>query len=168
VDVLGGSVGVWAGWAGGRVSGLGGCLHALVVLMLRALLQFSRAPVLPPPYSRQHLPCQPLATILSSLQGLVCNYVIARNPPNLPTSERAIPVAIFRWGIGQWLGGACGSGACRVALLQAAASGHGVSEWLISDTLSHASSGRPVPLPQHRAQRGAHLPAQVGGRHWPR
>ena len=30
------------------------------------------------------------------LQGLVCNYVIARSPPNLPTSERAIPVAIFR------------------------------------------------------------------------
>lgn len=30
-------------------------------------------------------------------QGLVCNYVIARNPPNQPTSERAIPVAIFRW-----------------------------------------------------------------------
>ncbi|KAL4450230.1 hypothetical protein ABPG77_010899 [Micractinium sp. CCAP 211/92] len=28
-------------------------------------------------------------------KGLVCNYVIARNPPNLPTSERAIPVAIF-------------------------------------------------------------------------
>lgn len=27
----------------------------------------------------------------------MCNYVIARNPPNLPTSERAIPVAIFRW-----------------------------------------------------------------------
>lgn len=27
----------------------------------------------------------------------MCNYVIARNPPNQPTSERAIPVAIFRW-----------------------------------------------------------------------
>jgi hypothetical protein len=26
----------------------------------------------------------------------VCNYVIARNPTNQPTSERAIPVAIFR------------------------------------------------------------------------
>ncbi|PRW20477.1 DNA polymerase epsilon catalytic subunit A [Chlorella sorokiniana] len=28
-------------------------------------------------------------------KGLVCNYVIARNPTNQPTSERAIPVAIF-------------------------------------------------------------------------
>ena len=28
-------------------------------------------------------------------KGLVCNYVIARRPENLPTSERAIPVAIF-------------------------------------------------------------------------
>ncbi|EFN52544.1 hypothetical protein CHLNCDRAFT_26745 [Chlorella variabilis] len=28
-------------------------------------------------------------------KGLVCNYVIARNPSNLPTSERAIPVAMF-------------------------------------------------------------------------
>lgn len=33
---------------------------------------------------------------LTPPQGLVCNYVIARNPTNQPTSERAIPVAIFR------------------------------------------------------------------------
>ena len=28
-------------------------------------------------------------------KGLNCNYVIARRPDNLPTSDRAIPVAIF-------------------------------------------------------------------------
>ena len=28
-------------------------------------------------------------------KGLNCNYVIAKRPDNLPTSERAIPVAIF-------------------------------------------------------------------------
>ena len=28
-------------------------------------------------------------------KGLNCNYVIAKRPENLPTSERAIPVAIF-------------------------------------------------------------------------
>ncbi len=39
---------------------------------------------------------KPCEFALPVVQGLVCNYVIARNPPNLPTSERAIPVAIFR------------------------------------------------------------------------
>ena len=29
------------------------------------------------------------------LQGLNCNYVVAKRPENLPTSERAVPVAIF-------------------------------------------------------------------------
>ena len=28
-------------------------------------------------------------------KGLNCNYVVAKRPENLPTSERAIPVAIF-------------------------------------------------------------------------
>ena len=28
-------------------------------------------------------------------KGLNCNYVIAKRPDNLPTSDRAIPVAIF-------------------------------------------------------------------------
>lgn len=28
-------------------------------------------------------------------KGLNCNYVIARRPQNLPTSDRAVPVAIF-------------------------------------------------------------------------
>lgn len=49
--------------------------------------------VLNPWSSHSALPRAPCTT----LQGLVCNYVIARNPPNQPTSERAIPVAIFRW-----------------------------------------------------------------------
>ena len=29
------------------------------------------------------------------LQGLNCNYVVARRPEGLPTSNRAVPVAIF-------------------------------------------------------------------------
>ena len=28
-------------------------------------------------------------------KGLNCNYVVAKRPDNLPTSERAVPVAIF-------------------------------------------------------------------------
>ncbi len=28
-------------------------------------------------------------------KGLNCNYVVAKRPENLPTSERAIPLAIF-------------------------------------------------------------------------
>lgn len=54
---------------------------------------------------------------LPAAQGLVCNYVIARNPPSQPTSERAIPVAIFRWAPvwvgGWWVGGVCGGGLPR-------------------------------------------------------
>lgn len=42
------------------------------------------------------LSTHPLSLHATALQGLVCNYVIARNPTNQPTSERAIPVAIFR------------------------------------------------------------------------
>lgn len=28
-------------------------------------------------------------------KGLNCNYIVAKRPENLPTSERAIPLAIF-------------------------------------------------------------------------
>jgi len=48
-------------------------------------------------------------------KGLVCNYVIARSPSNSPTSERAIPVAIFstepavaRTFLRRWCGGDIG------------------------------------------------------------
>ena len=48
-------------------------------------------------------------------KGLVCNYVIARRPEGTPTSERAIPVAIFatepsvaRTYLRQWCGGDIG------------------------------------------------------------
>ena len=48
-------------------------------------------------------------------KGLVCNYVIARSPPNQPTSGRAIPVAIFstepavaRTFLRRWCGGDIG------------------------------------------------------------
>ena len=50
-------------------------------------------------------------------KGLNCNYVIARRPDNLPTSDRAIPVAIFsteplvaRTYLRKWCGDISGGG----------------------------------------------------------
>ena len=91
--------GGWIVWVGGRarwVGWAGVCLRAPVALASRAALQPSGVPGASLLLTKNTVPCHPLAALPSSLQGLVCNYVIARNPPNLPTSERAIPVAIFR------------------------------------------------------------------------
>ena len=52
-------------------------------------------------------------------KGLNCNYVIARRPDNLPTSDRAVPVAIFstepsvaRTYLRKWCGDIAGGTAC--------------------------------------------------------
>ena len=52
-------------------------------------------------------------------KGLNCNYVIARRPDNLPTSDRAVPVAIFstepsvaRTYLRKWCGDIAGGAAC--------------------------------------------------------
>lgn len=56
-------------------------------------------------------------------KGLNCNYVIARRPDNLPTSDRAIPVAIFstepsvaRTYLRQWCGDIAGGRAANICL----------------------------------------------------
>ena len=56
-------------------------------------------------------------------KGLNCNYVVARRPDNLPTSDRAIPVAIFstepsvaRTYLRKWCGDIAGGASTAVCL----------------------------------------------------
>ena len=56
-------------------------------------------------------------------KGLNCNYVIARRPDNLPTSDRAIPVAIFstepsiaRTYLRKWCGDIAGGGSTTTCM----------------------------------------------------